>query len=180
MQSDIDLRGLLGIIRRQLWLIVSVVVGLTAIAAVITYSLEPRYSASTQVFVDTAGKGILDTEETVRNTTADNARVETEVVITRTDEILLSVITSENLVADDEFGVKVSLVDRVLQFLRLGEPTPADSADAAAKVLDNFRDAVSVSRRGLTYVIDVTVTSRDPAKAARLRRRSDASARNTA
>ena len=99
MQSDIDLRGLLGIIRRQLWLIVSVVVGLTAIAAVITYSLEPRYSASAQVFVDTAGKGILDTEETVRNTTADNARVETEVVITRTDEILLSVITSENLVA---------------------------------------------------------------------------------
>ena len=168
MQSDIDLRGLLGIIRRQLWLIVSVVVGLTAIAAVITYSLEPRYSASAQVFVDTAGKGILDTEETVRNTTADNARVETEVVITRTDEILLSVITSENLVADDEFGVKVSLVDQVLQFLRLGEPTLADSADAAAKVLDNFRDAVSVSRRGLTYVIDVTVTSRDPAKAARL------------
>lgn len=168
MQSDIDLRSLLGIVRRQLWLILSIVVGLTALAAIITYSLEPRYSASAQVFVDTAAKGILDAEEPTRNSGSDNVRVDTEVVITRTDEILLSVINSENLVADDEFGVKISLTDRALQLLRLKSAAAPAPEEAAADVLDNFRDSVRVSRRGMTYVIDVTVTSEDPAKAARL------------
>nr|CAD6618000.1 exopolysaccharide biosynthesis protein [Rhizobium sp. Khangiran2] len=168
MQSDIDLRSLLGIVRRQLWLILSIVVGLTALAAIITYSLEPRYSASAQVFVDTAAKGILDADEPTRNSGSDNARVDTEVVITRTDEILLSVINSENLVADDEFGVKISLTDRALQLLRLKSAAAPEPEEAAADVLDNFRDSVRVSRRGMTYVIDVTVTSEDPEKAARL------------
>ena len=168
MEREIDLRGLLGVIRRQLWLILSVVVGLTAVTTIITYSLEPRYSASAQVFVNTASKGILDAEEPVRNSTTDNARIESEVVITRTDDILLDVINSQNLASDDEFGVKISLVERALQLLRLKKPESPDGSEAAVDILDTFRDAVTVSRRGLTYVIDVTVTSDSPAKAARL------------
>ena len=168
MESEIDLRSLLGIVRRQIWLILSLVVGLTAITAIITYSLEPRYSASALVFVDTSSKNILEADAATQNGSTDNARVESEVAIIPSDGVLLDVINSQNLIADEEFGVKVGLVDRVMQTLRLRSAAPPDTAEAVAVVLKNFREAVSVNRRGLTYLINVTVTSRSPEKAARL------------
>jgi uncharacterized protein involved in exopolysaccharide biosynthesis/Mrp family chromosome partitioning ATPase len=168
MNNDIDLRSLLGIFRRQILLILSLVVGLTSIAGIIVYSIEPRYSASALVFVDTASKDILEADARSQNGSTDNARVESEVAILQSDGVLLDVINSQNLVADDEFGVKVGLTDRFLEMIRLKTVEPPDASEAVASVLNSFRGAVSANRRGLTYLINVTVTSRSREKAAKL------------
>lgn len=168
MNNDIDLRSLMGIFRRQILLILSFVVGLTAVAAVIVYSIEPRYSASALVFVDTSSKDILEADPRSQNGSTDNARVESEVAIVASDGVLLDVINSQNLVADEEFGVKVGLVGRFLEMIRLKTAEPPNPAEAVSGVLNNFREAVSVNRRGLTYLINISVTSKSPEKAALL------------
>ena len=168
MNNDIDLRSLMGIFRRQILLILSLVVGLTAVAAIIVYSIEPRYSASALVFVDTSSKDILEADPRSQNGSTDNARVESEVAIVSSDGVLLDVINSQNLVADEEFGVKVGLIDRFLEMIRLKTAEPPNPAEAVSGVLNNFREAVSVNRRGLTYLINISVTSKSREKAALL------------
>lgn len=168
MESEIDLRSLLGMVRRQIWLILSLVISLTAITAIVTYSLEPRYSASALVFVDTSTQNILESDAAAQNGSTDNARVESEVAILRSNGVLVDVVNSQNLVADDEFGVKVGMLDRILQMIRLKTVEPPDPSEAVAGVLNNFRDAIAISRDGPTYLISVTVTSKSREKAARL------------
>jgi len=168
MNSEIDLRSLLGIIRRQIWLILSILVGLMALATLITFSLEQRYTATALVFVDTAGKDLLEADVRAQNGSTDNARVESEVAIIQSDGVLLDVIRNQNLVADDEFGVKIGTIDRLLQMLRLKPASEQDPAEAFGQVLKKFKSSVDVNRRGLTYLIAVSVTSRDREKAATL------------
>lgn len=168
MESEIDLRNVLGMMRRQVWLIVSLVVGVTLVAAIITYSLQPKYSATALLFVDTAPKNILSSSDRTQNGSTDNARVDSEVTILQSDEILLEVVQSQNLLRDDEFGVKIGLRERFQQMLGLNVAAPLDPVREVLGVLEAFRKAVTTSRRGLTYLIGVTVTSKDPQKAARL------------
>src|SRR5690606_28555198 len=138
----------------------SLVISLTAITAIITYSLEPRYSASALVFVDTSTQSILEPDAAMQNGSTDNARVESEVAILRSNGVLVDVVNSQNLVADDEFGVKVGWLDRLLQMIRLKKVVPPDPSEAVAGVLNTFREAIAVSRDGPTYLISVTVTSK--------------------
>ncbi len=168
MDAEIDLKGILGIVRRQMWLILSTIATIIVVTIIFTYSLTPKYTATSLILVDTSQKNILDATNAIANPSADNARVESEVGILKSNRILLDVVRDNNLVADDEFGLKVSLKDRVLSWLRVPLPPAPTPDEAVAKVLDKFRNAVTVSRSGLTYLINVNVVSVDPAKAAKL------------
>jgi polysaccharide biosynthesis transport protein len=168
MDSEIDIRNLIGMLRRQIWLIISVVVAITVLSSVIVYSLTPRYTANALVMVDTSAKNLLDPETGMRNSGTDNARVDSEVEIFDSDGILLDVINSNNLIQDDEFGIKLSLQDKILNALHLKASEPPTGEKALGSVLSSFRQAVTVKRSGLTYLISVSVESKDPVKAANL------------
>lgn len=168
MDAEIDLKGILGLIRRQIWLIFSTIAAIIVIATIFTYSLTPKYTATSLVLVDTSTKNLLDSENILSNPSADNSRVESEVGILKSDRILLNVIRDNNLVADSEFGIKVSLKDRLLSWLRIQLPPAPTGDEALGKVLTTFKSAVSVTRNGLTYLISIGVVSTDPSKAAKL------------
>ncbi len=168
MDAEIDLKGILGIVRRQTWLILSTIAAILVVTIIFTYSLTPKYTATALILVDTSQKNILDATNSLSNPNADNARVESEVGILKSNRILLDVIRDNNLVTDDEFGLKVSLKDRVLSWLRVPLPPAPTPDQAVGMVLDKFKNAVSVNRSGLTYLINVNVVSVDPAKAAKL------------
>ncbi|KQV44414.1 MULTISPECIES: Wzz/FepE/Etk N-terminal domain-containing protein [unclassified Rhizobium] len=168
MDAEIDLKGILGIIRRQMWLILSTIAAILVVTIILTYSLTPKYTATALILVDTSQKNVLDATNVLANPSADNARVESEVGILKSNRILLDVIRDNNLVSDDEFGIKVSLKDRVLSWLHVPLPPAPTPDEAVAMVLDKFQKAVTVNRSGLTYLINVSVVSIDPAKAAKL------------
>ena len=168
MDAEIDLKGILGLMRRQLWLILSTIAAILVLTIIVTYSLTPKYTATSLVLVDTSTKNLLDSDNVLSNPNADNSRVESEVGILKSDRILLNVVSENNLVSDSEFGIGVSLKDRILSWLRIPLP-PAPSGEAAlSRVLTAFKSAITVSRSGLTYLITVGVVSRDPEKAAKL------------
>ena len=168
MDAEIDLKGILGIIRRQMWLILSTIAAILVVTIIFTYSLTPKYTATALILVDTSQKNVLDATNVLANPSADNARVESEVGILKSNRILLDVIRDNNLVSDDEFGIKVSLKDKVLSWLHVPLPPAPTPDEAVGMVLDKFQKAVTVNRSGLTYLINVNVVSVDPAKAAKL------------
>src|SRR6218665_1893754 len=116
MDAEIDLKGILGIVRRQMWLILSTIAAILVVTIIFTYSLTPKYTATALIMVDTSQKNVLDATTALANPSADNARVESEVGILKSNRILLDVVRANNLVTDPEFGLKVSLKDKVLSW----------------------------------------------------------------
>jgi capsular exopolysaccharide synthesis family protein len=168
MTETIDLRVLLGLMRRQLWLILSVAIAMIFLISVVVFSLTPRYTAQALVLVDTSSKNLLDPETGTTNGSTDNSRVESEVRIAQSDSVLLNVARDASLVSDDEFGLKIGLFDKVLALLHIKQPTLPSGEAAVGAVLDSFRKAVVVRREGLTYLLSASVTSKSPARAAQL------------
>ncbi|MBJ3783119.1 GumC family protein [Devosia sediminis] len=166
-ETEIDLRSIFGLLRRQFRLIVITVIAVVAIAATIAYTLTPSYTSTALILVDPSSKNLLDPDAQVIGG-ADNARIDSEVELVRSDNILLKVIQDEGLLADREVGVSLGLVPRILAFLRLAEPQLPTADEALNQALNQLRRAILVQRRGLTYLISVQASSVDPAMAARL------------
>lgn len=167
--SEIDIRSILGLLRRRLTLIIATTVLVVGAAATIAFTLTPLYSASALVMVDPSAKNILDDSAmSGASAAADNARIDSEVELARSDNILIKVIQREQLLSDKEFGVSIGLTARLLSFLGVPIPDLPTGEEALNQSLGKLRNAVSVQRRGLTYLISIQVRSEDPQKAARL------------
>lgn len=169
MDQEIDLKSIIGLLRRQFWLIVSVVVFTVSIAAGALYTLTPKYTATTKLLVDLSNKDLLQPDERMNVSLSDaNARVESEVSILKSDNVYIEVIKRENLLADAEFGVRPARFDWIKTYLNMQPSIPNSGEGLLGETVDRFQNAVSVRREGLTYIIGISVTSSDPAKAARL------------
>jgi len=167
-EQEFDLRGIVGLLRRQYRLILITLAVLLAAATVAVFVLKPVYTASTLVLVDPSRKDLLDPEAQITSASSDNARVDSEVELVKSDTVLLRVVKEADLLKDPEFGVRPGLRDSLMRFLRLADGA-VPSGDAALQgVLDKLREAVSVQRRGLTYLILVQARSLTPDTAARI------------
>jgi len=167
-ESEIDLRGIFALLRRQLRLIAMVFVAVVGLAAFVVFALTPVYTASALVLVDPSRKNLLDPETQLSSSAADNARIDSEVEILRSDNVLLKVIEAEDLASNAKLSASLPLKTRILTFLHLSEPTLPTGQEALNHALSTLRNALTVQRKGLTYLISVQVRSEDPEQAARL------------
>lgn len=168
-EVEIDLRGIANLLRRRIRLIALTLAVVLGVAILALVAIKPVYTASSLVMVDTSRKNLLDAEYAATAPSADNARVDSEVEILRSNAVLLSVIINENLIDDAEFGVSQGS-GSIGDFFRalLPNNTTQRIDDPLQQVLRKFTDAVRVQRRGLTYLITASVTSGDPQRAADL------------
>lgn len=168
MQNEIDIKSILGLIRRQIWVIISIVLTVVVATAVVTFTLTPKYTATAKILVDTSSKDLLNPNMGPSYSSADNARVDSEAEILNSENVKIRVIHDQNLISDPEFGVSLGTIDTWLTRLNLRTVQPATGHQALAIVLGNFGGSVSVRREGYTYIILASVTSTDREKAARL------------
>jgi len=168
--SEFDVRNAIGLVRRQIWLILSTVLIIAGLAAVYVFLQTPIYSATALVLVDPRQKNALDPESQMSLLPTDNARVESEVEILKSPSTQLDAITRLGLIKDPEFGVRLGTVDRLMIFLKMKTETAllADTDAQLRSVLSRFSNSVSIARRGLTYVIGISANSADPQKAAKI------------
>jgi len=166
--TQLDIRAIFGVIRRQLRLIIGVIVIVLGLAAVGTFSLKPGYTASTLILVDTSKKDLLDATNADPLASTASARVDSEVELAKSPTVLMRVVKEQNLSADPQFAPQPGLVDRILSLLRLKEFVPPTGAALDNQTFSKLKDAVSVQRRGLTFLIAVQVQSQSPAEAAAL------------
>ncbi len=151
--GDFDLKQLCSTLwRGKTTILISIVVAL--VLAVLFVLIVPyRYTATTQILIDPMELHSAGNELTSPSQQSDASvlTVESQVRVLTSDNLLSRVVTAEGLDHDPEF-VRGAL--------------SLEHSSLAA--LNELKRQLSVSRADRTYVVDVSVTSEDPAKAARI------------
>lgn len=168
MHGEIDLRRTLGLLRRQLRVILAVFIAVVGVAALGIFTTTPIYTATAQISVDPSSRNALQSDTPIEGTASTNARIDGEVLLAGSDNVLLTVIDRLKLLEDPEFQPTLGFTARVLSFLRLREPTLPTQEGALRQTLDKLSSMVSVQRRGMTFLIAINARSANPEKAARL------------
>ncbi len=167
-EQEIDVRAIFGLLRRRSRLIISVMVVVLIATAGVVFSLKPEYTASSLVLVDPSRKDLLDPDQSTTNSSADSARVDSEVEIVKSTPTLLQVVDRLDLLEHPEFRPTIGLRQQLLAFFRISEPTLPTGEEALSGVVRALEGSVSVRRRGLTYLISIAAEARSPQTAAEL------------
>lgn len=164
--NELDIRAIIGTIKRQIWIIILVLVVSLGLAAAVAFSLDPVYRATAVVMVDTSEKNLLDPGTSSSSSSADNARMESEVSIVKTESNIEAVLQVAGLLDDPDFMPREGTRQQVMIMLGLATPrqyTVTEQQQIAARIL---RGATSVERQGLTYLLNISANASSPSKAA--------------
>ena len=164
----IDLRDVLAIARRQrgwiLWPAVICTIG----ALVVAFALPARYTASAQILLDLKGLRVLQSDINARSEQPSDTQLadaESQLQVVSSGGVLTAVVEREKLQDDREFG---AAPPDLLTWL-LGRLSGNHEAESpTAKAVQILRKRLGTKRPDKTFVIDVSVWSEDPAKAARI------------
>jgi uncharacterized protein involved in exopolysaccharide biosynthesis len=133
------------------------------IAALVYFLIAPSlFTATAQIIVDPRDKQVVSNDINPSSVSPDGgiAQVESQVSVVQSGGVLLRAITATHLEADPEFN-GTSFLGGILG-------REAIESDLQAKTLAALRKRLAVKRADKVLVIDVSVTSRDADKAARL------------
>jgi capsular exopolysaccharide synthesis family protein len=167
--TEIDIRGILGLLWRQKRLIAITILAVVGLTCVIVVTLTPVYSAGALILVDTSRKNLLNPDARLSGSSIDTARIDSEVEILKSENIFLQVTSQLELVTHPEFVAKPGLPAQLLALVGLHVAAPPPTGDAALRhVMTKLRQAITVQRRGLTNLIAIHARSEDPQLAAAL------------
>ena len=144
--------------RRRL-LVVSLTLLVIGAAALYIGITKPSYTAGASILIDPRDVKTTNIDSVLAGLGADSAAIASQVSVIQSRELLDAVFTDLKLEADPEYS-STGMTSQLMSLVR-----PATPLDREA-IFQRFHNSVSVEREGLTYVIDVTVKSGDPAKAA--------------
>jgi len=152
--------------RRRPWIMLGMLAGLLGAVAFLTL-VTPRYTSVAQLLIDPNDLRVVDNAVTSSSTPSDanTAYVESEARVLSSDKVLLKVIETQRLDRDPEFVEPPSLVRLVREFIAdaLGL-APVAPRDPVVTALQTFAPLVIARRQEKTYVVDLSVTTRDPVK----------------
>ena len=182
-----DVREAINFVWRQWKLIASVAALVTLLGALYIAKQTPLYTASTQLLLDPRKEKAAGQDVILSEIALDLPAIESQIAIIKSSALLRRVVVKERLVNDPEFGAApagagTGLLQSIRGFFsRSPEPEPQAPAQNAqlSTSLDNLspevrangeniKGALGVTRAGQAYVLNITFTSADPAKAARL------------
>ena len=137
------------------------------LAVLVVLVVPYRFTAATQILIDPTDLHAVGNEPSPANQTNDAAvlQVESQVRVLGSDSVLHRVVSAESLDHDREFVGQPSALRGLMASVGLGGTRRADPALTA---LNALKRKLQVKRAERTYVVDVSVSSQDPAKAARL------------
>ncbi|MCJ2134568.1 GumC family protein [Methylobacterium sp. J-026] len=144
---------------------------MVAVAVALLGLIPPRYTSSIQVLVDPSDLRVVENDVNARQPQADSgvSIAESQVRVIQSDSVLRRVIAKLHLDQDDEFALPDGN-NPTLDWIKgaLGMLPPAASRDPVNIALDTLQNRLSVRRAERTFVIDISVQSRDPEKAAQI------------
>lgn len=167
-EQQFDLRSLLAILRRQRWTIVATMAAVIALALLIVSQLQPRYTATALVAIDSRDAQMLGfAPERVGDREASST-IDTEVEIASSATVLGRAAEQLDLVKWPEFAPRPPLLSRLgsmfgfRQGQPAAEPPPSFSSLSPAKragVLEELAKSLNISRRGQTSIISISATT---------------------
>jgi polysaccharide biosynthesis transport protein len=161
----IDLRDVFGVLRRQVkWVFWSTLI-CTLFGAMVAFALPTRYTATAQILLDVHGLQVMQGDLTPRVDRASEALLadaESQLQVVSSGSVLMLVVEREKLQDDPEFG---AAPPGLLSLLFGGGPGAEDRVQKATRILQT---RMGTRRPDKSFVIDITVSSKNPDKAARL------------
>ena len=142
-----DLTWMLGLCLKRRLTIAAVSVSVAALAMLYALVASPVYRASAKLVIDPRQQKILSVENVLPGLSADAAAIETQVEMLSSGKI----------------------AQRVMRDMQSEKQGPA--APIIDKQIKAFLSLLTVSRKGLTYVVTVSYSARDPASAAEIANR---------
>lgn len=167
--SSLDVRSLWRILLWRARLIGAVAVGIAVLTAATLVIVPPKYKGTTILLVDPRQPRVTNSEAVLAGIGADAAAVESQVELIQSSALARKVIAKLDLASDQEFA-SASLTERIKDGLltMLGR-APADSTEERInRLVYRFQSGLSVHRRGLTYILEVSYFSQNAEKAARI------------
>lgn len=144
---------------------------MAALAVVVLGLLTPSYTSNIQILVDPTDLRVVENDVNARAPQADSgvSIAESQVRVIQSDNVLRRVVEKLHLDQDEDF-VRGDSSNPLMHWLRgvMGTLPPEVSRDPTNIALDTLQRNMIVRRPERTFVIDVAVQSRDPAKAARI------------
>ena len=166
--DEIDLRSLFGVLRRQINIIVFTTLAAAILALVYLFSVTPKYTATALISIEPNRNIMTDVAAELNNATAMSATVDGEIEILKSNDLIKSLVVAEGLISDEEFGLQPGRFDDLRNMLGLSVEQTQDPDKVVRGVVGRVADAISASRRGRTYLIQLSFTSESPEKAAKL------------
>jgi uncharacterized protein involved in exopolysaccharide biosynthesis/Mrp family chromosome partitioning ATPase len=157
----------IGLFSRNKTLILTIAVACALGAFGLSKTLTPRYVATAQIYIDPHGLPGVDKQGTPQGEDSNGFInfVESQSLIITSRIVLERVVASEKLDRDDEFVGGPSLLWQFISRGSSGQKPTEDNVNAAVQALAS---RITIHRPERTFVIDLSVKSRDPEKAARL------------
>ena len=164
--SILQLKAFLG---REWRLIVFVTIFFIALGAAYVIAAPNRYTARTDMIIDTKKNVWVQNEMTSENRGVDDAAVESEIETTRSEKVAGAVVRRLNLTEDPEFvGSGPGLKQRIFALFGLATTEKPTEDDLFQSAMGTLAANLRVNRMGRTYHEEIWYTSLDPAKAAKI------------
>ena len=155
--TPISLSFLFDVIRRR-WFALFLCLAATLGLAVAYIAVTPKkYAATVTLLIDSRLAQLSQTDGAAA--VVDQAAVESQIELLRSEKMLLSVIDKLGLVNDPEFGSVNA---------KTGQKEPVSAEVALRRAVAILTGNLWVTRVGRSYLVSVTYNSTDPIKAARI------------
>jgi capsular exopolysaccharide synthesis family protein len=169
-------------LRRHFLLIAGCFGCAAAVAIFFVYTAQHRFTARAQILIDPSATQVLRDPAAGPERSLDTAQVEGQVAVLRSESLAIYVIGKLNLIDDPEFrappqSYKERMVDRIKDLIDYGGRRAALSKaelkddteyERLRTAVDVFLGNLDVRRVGTSYAIDISCTSGDPNKAAKI------------
>ena len=161
--SQIDFSQIVATLWRGRTTIIYSTIAALALAVLFVVLSPHQYTATTQILIDPSDLRAVGDDTTRASQMSDAAlmQVESQVSVLTSDAVLRRVVASEGLEHDPEFARGPSFLSRLM-----GKDSIPGGKTLAA--LNELQRRVTVKRAERTFVVDVSVTSRDAKKAVRI------------
>ncbi|TDX62135.1 exopolysaccharide transport family protein [Methylosinus sp. sav-2] len=172
----IDLRQLQDFFWRRWKVIVATAIVAMALAFLALLIVTPRFTATAQILLEPRKEKIFGAEQILPELNLETSNVDSQVSVIQSINLLRRVVEKEKLMQDKEFGQsqKLGLFGFLTGLFSSSEPAGKVESQAGEIPPDvlasikRLREALDVQRVNRTFVLSVSITSEDPAKAVRL------------
>ena len=159
--------ALIGFIRRQFLVVLSVAVMTIGLAVVYLFTTPPLYSAQAELMIDTGKIQVL--KQSILGDELNWQMIDSQIEILKSENLALKIIEKLQLSRDPEFirpargliGIARNVISNLFA-------KPKSEPDLTQRAVQAFEHQLTVSRVGATYAIQIGFQSIDPDHAAEI------------
>ncbi len=168
-QDFVTYSDIAAFVRQHLPTILASLIAGIAIATAYVLIAAPIFTARAELIIDPKIPQLLREQTGEVSFSLDNAQVESQIAVLRSEKIAEKVVKQLRLAEDPEFQPVPGFLARLTN-LKLWRTVEADAAasdaEKARAAISVFGDNLDVRRIGLSYAIEILYSSRDAEKAA--------------